>query len=244
MFKLVRRLFRFIRGKGHAVLDKFEKPEEQLVVFVEELTDSMIKMQKSVAAAVADEKKLMLQLEKQLGLANDWEGKALMALKEGNENLAKQALVRKEDAENHAKILKQNWQTQVDACDQLKGNLRHAKDRLDEAKRQYTLLLARYRSAKTKQKMSETLSPVGDESPMRYIEDLNDKILKIEAETEAHLGLLRDESGDDLEQQFARLENANRGEKALLEFKSRLESQKQIGERDDVEDLKANLGGR
>ena len=244
MFRLGRRVWNFLRGKGHAVLDKFEKPEEQLSVFIEELTGSMLKLQKSVAAAVADEKRLKLQFEKSLESANNWEQKAMLALKGGDEDLARQALSRKEDDENHAKVLQDSWKTQKDACVQLKSNLVQAKARVEDAKREYTLLLARYRSVQTKQKLGETLAPFNDESPMRFISDLNDKILKIEAETEANMELIGDDGGGDLEQKFAKLENAHRGEQALLELKSKLDNQLPTPSSDDVDDLKAQLGGK
>lgn len=242
MMRLARRLWNFLRGKGHSLLEQLEKPEEQLSVFIEEITDSMLKLQKSVASAVADEKKLQLQMQKALESAQNWEQKAVFALKEGDEALARQALVRKEDAENHAKVLQDSWKTQKEACAQLKGSLGQAKVRVEEAKRQYTLLLARYRSAETKQKLTETLAPITDESPMKYIEDLNDKILKIEAETEANMELIGDGGGGDLEQKFAKLENARRGEQALSELKAKLDNQEQSGNGEGVEHLKAKLG--
>ena len=63
---------------------------------------------------------------------------------------------------------------------------------------------------------------------MQFIEDLNDKILKIEAETEANMELIGEGVGSDLEQKFVQLEANQRGDQALLELKAKLESQKQI----------------
>ena len=228
MLRLVRRIWNILRGKGNAVLSKLEKPEEQLSVFIEELNNSVLALQKSVAAAVADEKKLKLQLEKMVESVNSWEHKAMLALKGNDEALAREALVRKEDAENQAQSLHMSWKAQKEAAEQLKSNLGQAKKRVEEAKRQYTLLLAKYRAAQTQQKLTETLAPVNDDSPMQFIEDLNSKILKIEAETEANMELIGDGAGSDLEQKFAQLENAHRGEQALLELKAKLDSPKQI----------------
>ena len=53
MLSVVRRLWYLLRGKSQAILSKLEKPEEQLSVFIEELNDSVVKLQKSVAATVA-----------------------------------------------------------------------------------------------------------------------------------------------------------------------------------------------
>ena len=228
MLSVVRRLWYLLRGKSQAILSKLEKPEEQLSVFIEELNDSVVKLQKSVAATVADEKKLKLQLEKMVESMNNWEQKAMLALKGGDEALAREALMRKEDTEKQAKTLHTSWRAQKEAAERLKSNLGQAKSHVEEAKRQYTLLLARYRAAQTQQKLTETLAPVSDESPMQFIEDLNDKILKIEAETEANMELIGEGVGSDLEQKFVQLEANQRGDQALLELKAKLESQKQI----------------
>jgi len=228
MLSAFRKLWNVLKGKSHAVLNKLEKPEEQLAVFIEELNDSMIKLQKSVAAAVVDEKKLKLQLEKMVESVNNWEHKAIMALKEGVEPLAREALVRKENAEKQAHALHTSWKSQKDAAERLKSNLGQAKTRIEEAKRQYTLLLARYRAAQTQQKLTETLAPVNDDSPMQFIENLNDKILRIEAETEANMELIGDGIASDLEEKFTQLENTQRGEQALTALKAKLELPKQV----------------
>jgi len=228
MLSVFRRLWKVLRGKSHAILNKLEKPEEQLAVFIEELNDSVMSLQKSVAGAVADEKKLKLQLEKMVESVNNWEQKAMLALKGGDESLAREALVRKEEAESQATDLHSSWKSQKEAAERLKSNLGQAKTRVEEAKRQYTLLLARYRAAQTQQKLTETLAPVTDESPMKFIENLNDRILKIEAETEANMELIGDGGNSDFEQKFAHLEKAHRGEQALLALKAKLESPKQI----------------
>ncbi len=228
MLSVMRRFWKVLRGKSHEVLNKFEKPEEQLSVFIEELNDSVVSVQKSVAGAVADEKKLKLQLEKMVEAVNNWEQKAMLALKGGDESLAREALVRKEEAESQATALHLSWKSQKEAAERLKENLGQAKTRVEEAKRQYTLLLARYRVAQTQQKLTETLAPVNDESPMKFIENLNDKILKIEAETEANMELIGDGGNSDLEQKLDLLEKAHRGDQALLALKAKLESPKQI----------------
>lgn len=228
MLRLLQRLWNVIRGKSNVLLSKMEKPEEQLSVFIEELNDSVMKLQKSVVAAVADEKKLKLQVQGAFDSVSNWEQKAMLALQGGDENLAREALVRKQDAENQATVLHTSWKTQKEAADNLKSNLSKTKGRVEEAKRQYTLLLARYRVAETQQKLTETLAPVTNESPMQFIEDLNNKILQIEAETEANMELIGSEASDDLDQRFAQLENAHRGDQALLDLKAKLETPKQI----------------
>ena len=84
-----------VRGKTESVLDQLENPEEQLSVFVGELNDQLQSLQKAVARAVADEKRLKMEIEDHLTQASEWEKRAVLALEAGHEDLAKQALVKK-----------------------------------------------------------------------------------------------------------------------------------------------------
>jgi len=245
MAGLFKRFWAAMRGKTNKVLDKMEKPEEQLSVFLEDLNRSVIKMQSSVAAAVVDEKKLKLQLDKLITSSQDWEKKAVLALNSGDENLAREALVRKEDLEKEAGIVRTSWETQEKSTGQLKLNLTSAKGKVDQAKRDYNLLLARYRSAEAKQQMTRTLSTRLDESPMQYLEKLNDKILQLEAETEAEEEMGGETGGLSLDAKFEKLEKSQRGDDALLALKAKIngeQPQLEAGkENDPVEDLKARL---
>ncbi len=224
MRSIAKRLLNVVKGKSHAVLDKMEKPEEQLVVFLEDLNNSVMKLQKGVTAAVADEKKLKLQLDQTIKTTNEWEQKAILALQNGDEDLAREALLRKETAETQAKTLHKDWIAQKEAAGKLKNNLKQAKNRVDEAKRNYTLLSAKYQSAKTNKEMTDTFSSLNEESPLHLMDELNDKILQLEAETDANMELMGDEIDGDLEEKFTQLENAHRGDKALAELKAKLAS--------------------
>ncbi len=222
MRSVAQRLLNVVKGKSHAVLDKMEKPEEQLVVFIEDLNNSVMKLQKGVTAAIADEKKLKLQLDQTIETTKEWERKAIFALKDNDEDLAREALLRKETAESQATTLHKDWMAQKEAAEKLKISLRQAKSRVDEAKRNYTLLVAKYQSAKTKKKMAETFSSLNEESPLQLMDELNEKILQLEAETDANMEIMGNGIDGDLEEKFTQLENAHRGDKALAELKAKL----------------------
>ncbi len=243
---IFRRIVNFLRGKTNAALDRLEKPEEQLSVFVEELNESVLKLHKAVAGAVADEKKLRLQLDEGVRVAEEWERKAVMALESGDEPLAKEALLKQEDCNTRTQQLNQAWETQKKATTQLKESLSTAKHKVEDAKRQYTLLLARYRTVETKQKITQTLSSGFDHSPLQYIDKLNDKILKLEAETEANMELIGGVDPVDTENRFIALERQARGSKALDDLKAKVASRKQIsGEKsspESIQELKRKLG--
>ena len=227
MINFFKRLVGMIRGKSYAALEHFEKPEEQLTVFVEDLNRQIQNLQKSVSAAVADEKKLKLQIDDLIQKGNDWEKRAELAYESGDKQLAQEALLKKEDCDTQAEAHRQSWEARKNATESLKDSLRTARTKVDEAKRRYTLMVARYKTAQTKQDLHKTLTSKVDDSPLQMMDRLNDRILKIEAENEANLEMIGNEGTHvDLEAKFAKLEKKSRGDEALQRLEKRMEEKK------------------
>jgi phage shock protein A len=233
------RLLNLVRGKANAALGRLEKPEEQLAIFVDELNSQVRELQASVASAIADEKRLKLQLDKQLEESREWERRAELALEAGDEALARQALGRKDECEATSLTLRTSWETQKEATEKLKQSLRAAKGRIEEARRRYTLLLAEYKSAQTREKIQDTLSSVPNaDSPLALVGQLEEKIQAIEARTEASRVIDELEGEDiDLEARFVELEKARSGDDALEALRHRIEERKRLGDGGVSEDV-------
>ena len=241
---LFKRFYYLLLGKSEAVLNKLESPEDDLRMFVDDLNSEIKKMNQAVTLALADEKKMKHRIKTLLEQSLDWQKKAVLALNAGDESLAKEALVKKEECESQALALKVDWENQKSTVEQLKKRLQASTERVEKAKRDYTVLVARYRTAKTNQDLGRKLNPASQDSPLVMIESLNDKILKIEAETEAETELLGTDRTEELDMRFKALEKAQRGEEALAQLKAsigtRLLSQG-TSNNDDVQELKKKL---
>jgi phage shock protein A len=201
-------------------------------------------LHRSVASALADEKRLKMQIEDLLGRAATWESRAVLALQQSNDTLAREALLQKEDCEAQALALQKGWEAQRQATDTLKASLQATKTRVEEAKTKYNLLLAQYKSAATRLRIQRSLAGTTEGSPLQMVERLADRICKIEAEAEAQLDL----SGavaPDLDAQFRELERKQKGDAALELLRRRIATLKQLpddsrrGNR--IEELKAKL---
>ncbi len=206
MPSFLQRLWNIVRGKSNALLDRLEDPEEQLSVFVSELGGQVQDLQRSVAGAIADEKRLHKQIEGLRAKSGEWESRAIVALEDGNEELAKAALVKQEECDGEAGALESGWRAQKDATAKLKDSLKLAKTRMDEARRKYTLLLAQYKSAETKRKIQSSLNQANAESPLQLMAQLEERIQSVEAEAEAELALSSDSVDADIEAQFAQID--------------------------------------
>lgn len=73
-----------------------EEIEEKLERSYQEMQTQLINIRQATATAIATEKQLENQLEKNLSQAETWQSRADMARQQGNEDLAQQALQRKQ----------------------------------------------------------------------------------------------------------------------------------------------------
>ena len=70
---------------------------------------------------LADEKELQANYERSQGLSEEWQKKAELAVQRGVEDLAREALKRKIDYTNNAKLYQDQWTAQHAAVEQASG---------------------------------------------------------------------------------------------------------------------------
>ena len=88
------RLSQMLRSNINDLISRAEDPEKMLNQILVDMRSQLVKAKQQVAAAIADEKRLRDQADAEYKTAADWENKAMLAVREGRDDLAKQALVR------------------------------------------------------------------------------------------------------------------------------------------------------
>ena len=89
------RLATLIKSNLNDLISKSEDPEKMLNQVIVDMNQQLIDAKKMVAVAIADEKRLQKQYNNEAGIAENWTKKAKMAIRAGNDELAKEALMRK-----------------------------------------------------------------------------------------------------------------------------------------------------
>ena len=130
----------------------------------------------------------------------------MLAVKEGRDDLAKQALMRQAEHYDHAATLEATWQSHVMETEKLKNSLRDLNDKIQEAKRKKNLLLARQRRAQAQAKISETMSSMSEKSAFEAFARMEEKIGQNERMIKASSEIDEEFSGDRLAGDFKRLE--------------------------------------
>lgn len=189
-----------------------------------EMQQQLVEAKKAVAMAIADEKKLQKQLSVESDKAKEWERKAMVAVRGGDDSLARQALARKQEHENIAGQFQTQWAQQKAAVDKLKDALRLLSNKIEEAKRKKNLLIARKKRAEAQAQIANTMQGLGDTSAFDTFDRMSERIQLMEAEAEAGAELAGELSGGDLESKFAALEAGGAGaeEDALAELKAKM----------------------
>ena len=200
------RLASLIKSNLNDLISKSEDPEKMLNQVVIDMRQQLDEAKKQVAVSIADEKRLAKQAEQEVANAAEWERRAMLAIKAGDDTLAKEALQRKKEHDNLANTFKDQWQKQKNAVDQLKMALRLLNDKIEEAQRKKNVLLARKKRAEAQKAIQETMSGLNNASAFETFDRMASKIDQMEAEAEASAELQEQYTGDSLAHKFNQLE--------------------------------------
>jgi phage shock protein A len=217
------RLGTLIKSNLNDLISKAEDPEKMLSQVLMEMQQQLVEAKKAVAIAIADEKKLQKQYVAEADKAKEWERKAMVAVRAGDDGLARQALARKQEHETIATQYQQQWAAQKAAVEKLKDALRLLSNKIEEAKRKKNILIARKKRAEAQQQIANTMQGLGDTSAFDTFDRMAERIQLMEAEAEAGAELAGELSGDTLESKFLQLEQSGGNEEdALSELKAKM----------------------
>jgi phage shock protein A len=200
------RLSTLLRSNINDLISSAENPEKMLNQILVDMRSQLAKAKQQVAAAIADEKRLRDQADAEFKQAEDWERRAMLAVQEGRDDLAKQALMRQGEHFAHGQQLEQTWEAHRQETEKLKNSLRDLNDKIEEAKRKKNLLLARQRRAQAQQRISETMSSMSEKSAFDAFARMEEKIEQNERQIRASSEIDEEFSGDRLSNDFKRLE--------------------------------------
>jgi phage shock protein A len=217
------RLGTLIKSNLNDLISKAEDPQKMLNQIVVDMQNQLVEAKKQVAVSIADQKRLEKQRDEQGDLAKDWERKAMLAVKAGDDNLAREALKRKGEHEAQLAEFSKQAGLQKDAVEKLKEQLRTLNDKIEEAKRKKNILVARQKRAEAQKAIQNTLQGLSDTSAFDTFDRMSQKVDQIEAEAEASADLGAEMTGDTLQQKFKALESSSAGtDSALEELKAKM----------------------
>lgn len=219
VFKRISTLFK--ANVNHA-LSKAEDPEKILNQVIIDMNEQLVDSKQKVAASIADEKRLNRQYSDAAEEAKGWEEKATIALQKDREDLAREALTRRNESQQLADEFKVQWEKQKQAIGKLKDHLRTLQRKIEEAGRKKNLMIARQRRAKAQKQIHETMAGMKDNSAFSAFERMEQKIDDMEARADAAEEMAADFGDDKLEDEFAELTKTSSVNDDLAALKAKL----------------------
>ena len=212
------RLKTLISSNVNDLISKAEKPEKMLNQLIIDMQEQLLESKRAVALAIADEKKLEREVANQESQSQEWEKKAMLAVKSGKDDLAREALLRKQEYDGAAAEYRKQWEAQKGSVEKLKESLRELQNKIEEAQRKKNLLIARAKRAEAQQKIQNTISSVsGNRSAFDAFDRMSQKVDQLEAHADAAKELEDLSSNASLEKRFAELEKSDASTDMLLE---------------------------
>ncbi len=212
------RLSDILSANINDLIDRAEDPQKMMDQMIREMQEQLRDAKIQVAKAIADEKRLQHQLKQNETQSQNWESKAVLALKKGDERLAKEALKQKKTYDGLTESLRPQWEQQNDLSSKLKDSLRALESKIDEARRKKEILVARQKRAEAQKKVHEVMSGLNDRSAFATFDRMEQKVMEIEAQADAAVEL----EMTSLDDQFKALEAGSDVDDELAALKAKL----------------------
>lgn len=199
---LIDRFTRVIRANVNNLVGNAEDPEKVLEQTVADMQEDLVQLRQAVASAIATQKRTERQASQAESTAQEWYNRAQLALNQGNETLAREALTKRKSYQETATALKNQLEQQSSIVSRLKKDMQTLEAKIGELKTKKDMYIARARSAQASQRLNEMLGGVDATSSLGAFERMEEKVLQLEAQSEAIAEL----GTDDLQKQFNSLE--------------------------------------
>jgi phage shock protein A len=213
-----------IQAFFNALMGKFEDPEMMLEQMQQELQQNLTQVRQAVAQAIATEKQLEQQLQKNRDQAATWQNRAQLAVQQKNDDLARQALQRKQQYATAAADLENQLAQQKQATANLRQRLTELEAEVQKAYTKKQVLIARDKAAQATTKANEILAKTNASGAMSVIERMEQKV----NEREAKAAALQDLGTDQLDKAFKNFEGQSDIEAELAALKGQSSSTPKI----------------
>jgi phage shock protein A len=207
-----------ISANLNAMIDRAEDPEKMVEEFLRQMRAELSEARAATAMAMADETRLRSQYERNKAETDDWQHKAELAVQSDDDELAREALLRKSNSQKLADNYNAQWDAQHDQVEELRTALAKLEAKISEAEAKRDLIIAKNRRAQTQEAITSTLQTIqgaSADSSMQRMEDKADERL-------ARAQAMAEVSSQDLDTRFSDLEAQNQVETDLADLKKKM----------------------
>ncbi len=220
MASIFDRMSTILRANINALLDRAENPEVVIDQIIRDMASAIAEARGQVADMIAQEKILQANVQRNESLAQEWMQKATLAVQNGRDDLAREALRRRQDYDENARVYREQLTAQSHMVDKFKNDLQQLESKYEDARRNREILIARHRRAETQQRVAQVSAQLNTMDPSAELGRMEERIRLQEARAEAQAELQTTSFNDE----FAALGANSEVENELAALKAQLGS--------------------
>lgn len=180
-----RRILSLGSAEAHTLIDKLEDPVKMTEQGIRELKADLEKAMQNFAEVKAIAIRAERDMEKAKNSAADWERKAMALLQQGQsgkldqakaDQLATEALSRKEESSKQYQVAKKAADTQNQTVATLQKNIETLKTKIKQYENELVTLKARAKTADATKKINKQLSSVDSSGTVAMLERMKQKV--------------------------------------------------------------------
>lgn len=214
------RIADILKANINDLIDKAEDPEKMVKQLIIEMDQEVDRATQALGQAMGSQKVAASELADARAQSADWNDKARVALKAGNEELARKALDCKVSCDQQVAQLEASYNAITEQVDKLKEQVNTLRMKLDEARSRQNVLIARSKMADAAQAAATTISTNSVDSAFAKLDQLERKVAQKEATAEAYQQLGAGDIG--LADEFKALQHADAVDTELLRLKAEM----------------------
>jgi phage shock protein A len=181
MFSRLKSLISAMFNRG---MSKLETPEILAEQAQDQLESNLKKIKESLTTSVANEKYLEQQIRKNTAEVEQWQQRATVAVQQNNDELARQCLKKREEANSQAAALMQQLQDQKAATATLKERYKDIEGKMREFQTKKQNLIAREKASNAVASAQNLTSGGGPSGMDKWEEKIRMKEARSEANRE------------------------------------------------------------
>lgn len=214
------RLSDIINSNISSLLDKAENPEKMIRMVIQEMEETLVEVRSGTAKVIAEKKTLSRRAEQLKKQAQDWEGKAELALSKGREDLAKAALLEKSNINSSVLITEKDLAKLDATLDKLSIEIEQLQAKLNDARARQKTIVMRTTATESRLNVNRQLHSYSIDNAMNKFEYYEKKIDQMEGQMDSiHI----EKRG--LQSEFDELEKQESIDQELEDLKNKLKDQ-------------------
>lgn len=216
------RLNQVVKSNLNSLVDRAEDPHKLISQTIDDLQAEVKRARKELLETLGTAKRLLKKQDEHLAEAADWERKATLALREGDDGLAREALRIKLDTERRAEDVAAQARQQENLAGEMRSTLEEVERKIEDLKARKSSLAAQVRRARDEGGGAQTAIRSG---AFAELDRMVGRIDQLEAEVEA-ADVLEEPRRAEVEARFRELERKSRSgevEDQLAALKKKLD---------------------